>query len=330
MSRRRRIAVIGAGVAGLACARELARESGPIVVFEKARGPSGRCATRRAGDLRFDHGAQYFTARDPDFLAEVRDWVARGVAAPWAGTLLAQAPDGRREPLPADERFVGTPTMSAIGRDLAGELELELRTRLIGIRRDADRTWLLGEDGARFGPFDAAVVAIPAPQAAPLLSPVPAFAEAAQQVRLAPCWATLASFVRPIATGFDALALEDHPVLAWVACNHAKPGRAAAQSFTLHASARFSETWLERDPDEVGKRMLEAFASLVDAPLPPAAFRAAHRWRHALVTAPLGRPFLWDPAAGLGACGDWCLAPRVEAAWSSGRQLGRAMAGTPS
>ena len=38
-----------------------------VTVFDKGRGPGGRLATRRADDLRFDHGAQYFTARDPRF-----------------------------------------------------------------------------------------------------------------------------------------------------------------------------------------------------------------------------------------------------------------------
>jgi predicted NAD/FAD-dependent oxidoreductase len=45
---------------------------------------------------------------------------------------------------------------------------------------------------------------------------------------------------------------------------------------------------------------------------------AAHRWRHAKVAVPLGRPFLRDATGSLHAGGDWCLEARVEAAWISG------------
>lgn len=56
-----RIAVIGAGIAGLACADELRRHDHPVTLFDKGRGPGGRMSTRRldtpAGQASFDHGA---------------------------------------------------------------------------------------------------------------------------------------------------------------------------------------------------------------------------------------------------------------------------------
>ena len=57
-----RIAVIGAGMAGLACAQELARADAKVTVFERARGLGGRLATRRQGNLAFDHGVQLTSA----------------------------------------------------------------------------------------------------------------------------------------------------------------------------------------------------------------------------------------------------------------------------
>jgi predicted NAD/FAD-dependent oxidoreductase len=52
-------------------------------------------------------------------------------------------------------------------------------------------------------------------------------------------------------------------------------------------------------------------------------FLQAHRWRHARVLEPLGPECLWDAALALGACGDWCLDGRVEAALLSGKALAR-------
>jgi predicted NAD/FAD-dependent oxidoreductase len=54
-------------------------------------------------------------------------------------------------------------------------------------------------------------------------------------------------------------------------------------------------------------------------------FLQAHRWRYAFVEQALGLPCLVDEETAAGACGDWCIAPRVEAAFESGRALAQAV-----
>ena len=58
----RRIAIIGAGIAGLAAAQQLKQPDFGMTLIEKSRGVGGRMATRRINDLQYDHGAQYFSA----------------------------------------------------------------------------------------------------------------------------------------------------------------------------------------------------------------------------------------------------------------------------
>ena len=84
-----RVAVLGAGLSGLTCARRLTEQQHTVKVFEKARGPGGRMSTRRAGPLRFDHGAQYFTVRDTRFAAAVERWRAAGIVAAWEGRIVS-------------------------------------------------------------------------------------------------------------------------------------------------------------------------------------------------------------------------------------------------
>ena len=86
-----RVAVIGAGLAGLHAARRLHDAGAEVRVFDKARGSGGRMSTRRTDFGAFDHGAQYFTARDPRFRAQVEKWVASGAAAPWPGKVVRLA-----------------------------------------------------------------------------------------------------------------------------------------------------------------------------------------------------------------------------------------------
>ena len=81
------VAIVGAGMAGLSCAAALKTAGASITLFDKSRGPGGRMSTRRSAHRRYDHGAQYFTARDPDFQAVVARWTADGLVAPWTGRL---------------------------------------------------------------------------------------------------------------------------------------------------------------------------------------------------------------------------------------------------
>jgi predicted NAD/FAD-dependent oxidoreductase len=57
-----RIGIVGAGIAGLACAQGLVRHGHDVVLFDKGRGPGGRMSTRRMetprGLAHIDHGAQ--------------------------------------------------------------------------------------------------------------------------------------------------------------------------------------------------------------------------------------------------------------------------------
>ncbi len=322
-----RIAVIGAGIAGLACARALAEGGAAVRLLDKGRGPGGRVATRRVAapdgtTLGFDHGAQYATARDPGFAALLRE----------AGAL----------PWPDPARFVAAPGMSALARHMAAGLDLACGrhvTALGGGRgawtlRHLDATLVrpgrpVPEDAAAEveGPFDRVAVTLPAPQALPLLGghlPPEAQARLAA-VRIAPCWTVMAAFPARLDLP-DWLRPGDGGVLGWAARDSAKPGRAAGtEAWVVQAGPAWSRDHLEAGAETVIPALLAALGARAGAPLPAPDLALAHRWRYALVEAPLGAPCLWDAATGIGLAGDWCLEGRVESAFLSGRALARAM-----
>jgi predicted NAD/FAD-dependent oxidoreductase len=93
----------------------------------------------------------------------------------------------------------------------------------------------------------------------------------------------------------------------------------------LHASPDWSREHLEADTDDVAGRLLTVFAATAGVVLPSPAQVLIHRWRQAFVERPLGRAFAIDPEIVAGACGDWCIGPRAEAAFDSGRALARAL-----
>ena len=67
MNQTHNIAIIGAGISGLACATALNTAGYRVTTFEKSRGVSGRLGTRVTDNWQCDHGAQYFTASNTEF-----------------------------------------------------------------------------------------------------------------------------------------------------------------------------------------------------------------------------------------------------------------------
>ena len=307
-----RIGIVGAGMAGLSCAARLAEAGAAVSLVDKGRSAGGRLSTRRAetvlGPVRFDHGAQYFTARDEAFRRQVADWRRDGVVAPW--------------PAAGEDAWVGVPGMNALARALAARRDIALSCRVDAIAREGAGWRLAGADSG-LGPFDRLAVALPAEQAAALLRPVAAdMAALAAATPSDPCWTVMASFDAPLAIPGDVV--KRAGPIGWAARDSAKPGRGGPESWVVQASPDWSRRHLEETPDAVLPLLLSGLGDLAGAPLPEPVHAAAHRWRYAR-SGTLGQDCLWDAGLRLGACGDWLLGPRVEAAWLSGRRLADAM-----
>lgn len=318
------LALIGAGLAGLSCATALQQAGIAVQLFDKSRGPAGRMSTRRGEDWACDHGAQYFTARDPRFRAELARWQAAGVAAPWAPRLAVLGGLGRHQPDARLQRWVGQPQMTAPARWLAEALPLTLSSTVSALRRDAAGLWQLqtAEQGWLDAGFSAVLLALPAPQAAALLAPqAPELAALCAQVRMRACWALMLQYEQPPALPFEAAFVNAGP-LRWIARNSSKPGRSGTETWLLHAEAEWSEAHLDTPPEQIATLMLQAFA---DHGGPAPQRWTAHRWRYADSAPALDQGCAWQAEHGLGLCGDWLNGGKVEGAWLSGLALAQTL-----
>ncbi|MFM5893082.1 MAG: NAD(P)/FAD-dependent oxidoreductase [Novosphingobium sp.] len=311
-----KVAIIGAGMAGLACADALCAAGHTVALFDKGRGAGGRMSSRRLatplGEVTLDHGAQYFTARDPGFRRLVASWQGLGIAAPW--------------PAAGSEAWVGMPAMNAVIKAMAAPHAVSWGCQVTALHR-RDGRWTLLRAAGELGPFDAAVLAIPAEQAAALLSLHDfAMARTALTARSQPCWTGM--FVFGESLGPVPPVIRNAGMIAWAARNSAKPGRSATEAWVVQASADWSRVHFDAPPAAVAELLLEALAEAFGTALPVAVGASAHRWAYAL-SAGTGDGALWNPAIGLGVCGDWLLGPRVECAWLSGRAMAQKLA-TPA
>ncbi len=308
-----RVGIVGAGMAGLTCATFLSEKGFDVRVFDKGRGAGGRMSTRRIdtplGEAAFDHGAQYFTARDRHFLKAVRSWRELGLVASW--------PDA------GAEAWVGVPAMNSVIKHLAGGQAVEFGQLVKRLDR-ADGAWHLTLESGSAGPFDVAILAVPAEQAATLAS-LHDFdmARSALQARSKPCWTGLFAFGEPITE--EGGIIRDSGIIAWAARNSAKPGRAGPESWVVQAQPDWTEAHLEDDRESVAEALLESLGATLGRTLPPHVASSARRWRFAMSHG-TGERSLWSGPQRLGICGDWLIGPRVEAAWLSGRALGHRIA----
>jgi predicted NAD/FAD-dependent oxidoreductase len=303
-----RIGIIGAGMAGLACAEGLAGQGHDVILFDKGRGPGGRMSTRRlptpAGEAHFDHGAQYFTARDDAFRRRLQAWLAAGSAAAW--------------PSAGDDAYVGVPAMNEPIRSMAAAQTVRWATRVTRLQPE-QRGWRLLVEGGEAIDLDIVVVATPAEQAADLLAAnAPFFAARARDARSEPCWTVMLAFADPVPVVENCWRGED--VIAWAARNRSKPGRVGPESWVVQASPVWSMSHLEAEPEWVAATLEAELSTLLRISLPDTVAHSCHRWRFARSGAD-GAGALYDRTLGLGVCGDWLIEPRVEAAWLSGTRL---------
>ena len=296
------VAIIGAGIAGLACARRLLAAGRSPVLFDKGRGIGGRVATRRVDGLQFDHGAQYVTAKGEGFAGVLEALAQSGAAGIW------EAGAGRAV-------TVGTPGMSALARGLAKDLEVHQNAQVTALS-PTPQGWLL-RIGETIHRAARVVVTVPAPQAVALLGVDHPLAALPASVRMEPCLTLMAAVAAP--APFMTRRDPDDS-LAWIAQDSGKPGRPSgdALAWVAQAGPSFSARHLESESATIVSVMLPLLCDRLGIAAGQVRHAAAHRWRYARVIAPLGQPFLRSPDATLYLAGDWCLGARVEAAWASG------------
>ncbi|MBU3620630.1 NAD(P)/FAD-dependent oxidoreductase [Polynucleobacter sp. CS-Odin-A6] len=320
----KKVAVVGAGIAGLSCAVELQSFGLSVDIYEKSRGPSGRMSTRQMPEWSADHGAQYFTARDPRFIEAVEEWIKNGVADIWRPRIRVFEDMVWRESHSQEIRYVGTPNMNSPGKFLAEGLSIQYDKTISQIDRRKDQ-WVLQctENGEIETAYDFVVLALPAPQGSALARDIdPRISSVIDTAQMKGCWTMMAHFPHQVPPEYDAAFINGESI-SWICQNTSKPMRQGRPIWTIHGSPTWSQANIELSKEEAQSQMLDCLEKLGfdyrDAEI------SMHRWRYA--SGALEHPihFLWLGDISLGLCGDWLNGGRVEGGWLSGFQLAEAI-----
>jgi predicted NAD/FAD-dependent oxidoreductase len=300
-----RVAIIGAGISGLACARQLAKAGVSVVVFDKGRGIGGRVATRWAGNLQFDHGAPFVRAQRDDFSALLASLTVDGSAVPWI-----------------DDKGVtwtfGSPGMSAIPKAMGVGLDVRLGTQILKVNANQSG-WHLHYDETEYVATHI-VVTVPKPQIAGLLGYTHPLIPQIADVKMEPGLTLMATVTgtTPSITPF----LPDDP-LALITCDSSKPNRPLneSSSWVAQAGTEFSVMHLEKNLPDIAALMLPLLCERLDATLGRITHAVAHRWWYSRLSKALGQPFVSTSDQTLYLGGDWCIGPDIEDAWTSGMAI---------
>lgn len=337
------VIVIGAGVAGLVCARQLLRAGLRVLVLEKSAGLGGRMATRRvehAGQtVPVDHGAQYLTADSDGFYRWVKELLGLGLLAEWTRSLHVLDREGLRPEDPNDEkpRYACPQGMTMLAKHLAAPLSVHTQTRVVSLKPLAT-SWQLRAENGQCYEAAALVATIPAPQLLPLLREGIPSAEnllpLLESAQYQPCLAVLAGYSEHTPPWKGIKCLED-PMLAWLGLDSSKRLQPLPPVVVLHGGAEWSSLYLEAGPSELekaGRELLAHAAQRLDPWLASPQWMQVHRWRYALPLETTGLASLStrvpvSAAEGLPlvCAGDWCAGGRVEGAWLSGHNAAKTL-----
>lgn len=315
-----RVAVIGGGLSGLTVATRLQFDA-QVTVFESAKQVGGRLSSYQLNGFEFDAGAQYFTVQEEAFANVVEDWKSQQWVEPWEPWVVDIDTRGMmaRE---SEHWWVAQPSMQSLLHNWAALCEdVQVNTAIVSMCREQEQWTLQDSRGNQHGPFHSCLFAVPPQALRSLLKPIAKeFVKPVKSVAYAPCWSVLAGVQSGLMLPYAA-AFANHEVLSWVADNRCKPMRQGGEAWVLHATPEWSSSQSGLAPHEAAEQIWAAFESIVGYPLAQPQVMAAKFWAEAKVIQPLGENCLWSPQLELGACGDWCIAGHMEAAFLSGHAL---------
>jgi len=317
------VLIVGAGMAGLTAATELAGAGRRVLLLDKGRAVGGRLASRRIGEATFDHGAQFITARVPRFAAAIERWQRSGVVGEWCRGFAGHV-DGH-------PRWRGTPTMTSVAQHLAHGLDVILEKQVVALCRSLDRWRVQTNTGESFS-ARAVVLTPPVPQSLAIIEAGGVVLHPEARASLASieyerCLAVMAVLDAPSRLPAPGGLAPVHGPIAWIADNQ-KKGGSAVPAVTIHAGHAFSLEHWEGDRGQSGRQLLDAAAEWLGAHV--TTFQV-HGWRYSKPVRSGERPcVIANRSPLLILAGDAFSEPRVEGAALSGWAAAEAILSNPA
>ena len=313
----KKIAIIGAGIAGLTVAKKLYDRGLEVQIFDKGRGVGGRMSSRRTDWGYLDHGCQYFTVNDAsfaDFLQEYDEMITtwRGIFTRWQ--------DGNFLPLESDKpRYVPKIAMNHLCKSIAADLNVKLKTRIVNLVKN--ETWtLIDEENNQYSGYDLVIVTAPPAQTQDLLKNHSPIAHQIKEINMFPCYSLMLILAEDIELPFDGIELQ-HSILGWIAANNSKYLRGEKQSLVIQSNFTWAKDNLHSDRGDIAKSLKVSAGEILHLALDNSLYESLHLWRYAIPQEKNEQGYYLDAENAIAVCGDWCVKGKVESAFLSAKFL---------
>jgi renalase len=325
----KKVAIIGAGLSSLALADDIA-DIAEVTIFEKHHQIGGRMATKEYLPFEFDHGAQFFKVKNPEFSVFVDRLKKAGVVDCWTANFVEIDGNQVIKSRIWDEDFphyVGIPNMSSVGHFMYGELlnrdvKIFLNKRITRVCKRNNASWCLKDDHNELGTYDWVITAIPAEQTLSLMPSTFMHTDTIKKIDMQPCFALLMGYDY-VADLFWDVAHIANSNLSWISVNSTKPERKPYTTIVAMSRNNWAEAHFNRTEAWVIHSLRESVDSVLGKQLTQPNLVHLKKWHYANARKLGQEKVLIDPLQHLASCGDWCISGRVESAYLSGKKLGR-------
>lgn len=334
-----KIAVIGAGIAGLTAGRVLAESGHEVVVFEKSKGYGGRLATRYAGTnnaTKVDHGLSYIEVSSPEIEPLINELIENGTLKPWEGPFVHLDGHGEQSEIkPSKKRYIAPQGMNQVGKKLARMVDVRTETKVSGVthigeNRSKKRSWMLNFPTGNAENFDAVILATPSKQAYAILNTTIDEIQTLKLVSKIDSVEYEPSF--SLMVGYGAADIPewammncDNDIIESIVNEASKREGDSECSFVIHSTAKFAKKYKDSNREEVEEIILDELSEVLGGWSALPEWKQLHFWRYNKVINPLPYPFMEVVGhdAPIALIGSYMNGDSVESAYLSGLAIGK-------
>ena len=320
-----KIAIIGAGISAITLAKNLEKTSN-VSLFEKSRDVGGRMATRLSSPYEFDHGAQFFTAKNPDFKKFISPLLKENIIQQWNARFAEFRNDKILRTITWDSEYphyVGVPGMNSISKHLSRDLDVKLNTKVNKVIKNSSNIWQLFDNNSNnLGEFDWVISTAPAIQSAEILPQLFKYHNNLLDRKMIGCFSLMLGFKKPLPLLWDA-ALITGTDISWASVNSSKPGRSKSFTMLIHSTNAWAEQHLSDNPQRVISHLTKEASRVIKHNTSQADFIDLHAWKYANIDKQEKSEVFIDYDNKLASCGDWLIQGRIESAFEAGFMMAK-------
>ncbi|KIL48444.1 NAD(P)/FAD-dependent oxidoreductase [Jeotgalibacillus campisalis] len=314
-----KVTIIGGGLSGIFAAKTLEERGHETIIIEKGRSAGGRMATRRIGEGRADHGAQFFTVRSAVLQSLTEEWLDNGWVKKWFG-----------DDFP---RYIGIDGMNPFIKKIAAPLQIQLNQRAIKILSDDSGVKVLTEKEEHYQ-SDALILTAPVPQSLVLLQQSPGLLsgqteELLKALSFKSCFVGLLSLTSTLAIGESGIRSQDLPEGVDKIVANDQKGISETPILSVYMSGDWSDKHFHLKDEKVLEKLILSLPAQITEQIDAAELK---RWRYSEANDVVRQPFLRLDQHPVYVAGDSFLTEtdasgrtRIESAILSGINVGKAV-----